>query len=174
MRLAAGGGCFVYGEGALLSIVQGNVLTPNLLHLQWQMEGGGWENLAATRNRIPSLLSSVGQEIYFCAFVLFKYIYIIYKYICLKVLTRYVFLKCYGWNTNIQPFEAWRLVYVPPGSTFRMSAWSWLYFTCFLWILQQTATFAIFCTNSFSFVTEGERLFTAQLLRTHTGWPKVV
>jgi hypothetical protein len=34
----------------------------------------------------------------------------------------------------------------------------------FLWILQQTATFAIHCLNVLGFVTEVEGLFTAQLL----------
>ena len=42
----------------------------------------------------------------------------------------------------------------------------------FLWILQQTATVAIYCINRVGFVTEVER-FTAQLLWTHTGWPTV-
>jgi len=38
-RLAAHAGCFLYGEGTLLSILQVIVLAPNLLHLQCRRGG---------------------------------------------------------------------------------------------------------------------------------------
>ena len=49
-----------------------------------------------------------------------------------------------------------------------------MHFMWFLWILQQTATFAIYCINRFGFVTEVER-FNTQLLwtHTHTRWQTV-
>ena len=49
--------------------------------------------------------------------------------------------------TAHQPFEAQRFLSVPPGLTFENSIWRSLCFEYFVWISEQTVTFALYIIN---------------------------
>jgi hypothetical protein len=51
--------------------------------------------------------------------------------------------------------------YVPPGLTFKISTWYSLYIECFIWISEQTATFAVYVINRLVFITVVESAYSA-------------
>ena len=53
-----------------------------------------------------------------------------------------------------QPFKVYRKFYIPPGLTFNG-------LMCFLWLWEQTATFALYIINRLVFITEVESVYCA-------------
>ena len=49
--------------------------------------------------------------------------------------------------TDINLLKPWRVLYVLPGLIFKNSTWRSLSFECFVWISEQTATFALYIIN---------------------------
>jgi len=88
MWLAAGAGCFVYGEGTLVSIVQEIVVAPNLLYLQWQMVGRGQLSSPCESQSNSPVICEIGTK--------FLYPYYMNKCPASKGLTSYFVLKCCG------------------------------------------------------------------------------
>ena len=50
---------------------------------------------------------------------------------------------------------------MPPGLKFKNSTWCLLYIKCFVWISEQTATFALYIINWLVFITVVESVYCA-------------
>jgi len=61
----------------------------------------------------------------------------------------------------LNPFKAYRFLYVPPGLKLKNSTWCSLCFECFLRISEETATFASYTINWLVFITAVESVYSA-------------
>ena len=71
-----------------------------------------------------------------------------------------LFISMRSQQPNSQ-FKGYPVLYVPPGLTFKNSAFWYIAFTCFVWLSEQTVTFALHIIKRLIFITEAESVYCA-------------